>query len=194
MVQIGIPNTLKDQVSSLYAEAFERKFIKIVADKHTMSKLFIENMNENCGLCVIEDDEIIGVAGFHVGHHALLGFEMKTFIREFGYIKGLFKCLMILLFYNRKPTHEKELLMDGIVVNKDHRGKGIGTKLFDALEKYAIDNGYTQIRLEVIRENPKAKDLYTRLGFKPTRVEQMPRFIADLIGVSAVTTMIKTLT
>ena len=193
MVQEGIPSMFKHQVSALYAEAFERKFVKVIADKHTMSRLFLENMDEGCGLCFIEDNKVMGVAGFHRGSNALLGFEMKTFTDEFGYIKGFFKCLMILLFYNRKPSHEKELLMDGIVVDKDHRGRGIGTKLFGALEEYAKRCGYTQIKLDVIKENPKAKALYTRLGFKPTKEEKVPKFIAGLIGVSAVTTMVKNL-
>ncbi len=66
-------------------------------------------------------------------------------------------------------------------------------KLFAALEKFSRDNELKSIRLDVIDENPRAKELYESLGFIPAKHEKISPIIGNLIGVSGVTTMIKQL-
>lgn len=53
-----------------------------------------------------------------------------------------------------------------IVVDKDHRGQGIGTKLLSELSKLARETFHVEIlHLEVYESNP-AYRMYERLGFK----------------------------
>lgn len=53
-----------------------------------------------------------------------------------------------------------------LIVHKDHRGQGIGTKIIEAISEDARKLGlYT--RLDVNEGNDRAKRLYDRLGFKP---------------------------
>lgn len=51
-----------------------------------------------------------------------------------------------------------------IVVDSAYRGKGLGTELYQALEKRAQELGIHLIHLEVYEGNP-AQRLYERLGF-----------------------------
>ncbi len=69
--------------------------------------------------------------------------------------------------------------------------QGIGSKLIEALLEYSKSNEYKQVKLDVINENPRAKALYERVGFKSIQYEKVPKFIAKLIGVTGVTSMVK---
>ena len=97
----------------------------------------------------------------------------------------------MLLLLDRKPTPD-ELLMDGIVVHSDARGRGVGTRLFEELEAHARDAGKTSIRLDVVDTNPGARRLYERLGFIAVKTERTP-YLRRVMGFSASTTMVKRL-
>jgi ribosomal protein S18 acetylase RimI-like enzyme len=67
----------------------------------------------------------------------------------------------------------------GIAVTSKYRGMGIGSLLFDEMISIARNrNGVTQLELEVIKENERAKRLYTSKGFVKTgnrpRVLRLP--------------------
>ena len=87
----------------------------------------------------------------------------------------------------RKPADD-ELLMDGIVVKADHRGRGIGSMLLEAVFELARREGKRVVRLEVVNTNPSAQHLYERKGFVPTKTENVP-FLRKRMGFSAATTM-----
>ncbi|CAH0536613.1 GNAT family N-acetyltransferase [Vibrio marisflavi] len=54
-----------------------------------------------------------------------------------------------------------------VVVDEDHRAKGVGKKLMEHCSSWANSNEAYQIRLEVMSFNSKAKSFYESLGFKP---------------------------
>jgi ribosomal protein S18 acetylase RimI-like enzyme len=58
-------------------------------------------------------------------------------------------------------AHTPEL---AIAVNREHRGRGIGARLLDALEVRARSAGFRQLSLSVDQENPSAR-LYLRAGY-----------------------------
>lgn len=49
---------------------------------------------------------------------------------------------------------------------KDFRGKNIGSRLFEELEKWAIDNCIIRLELTVMTHNVSAIRLYKKMGFK----------------------------
>ncbi|MEW9108160.1 MAG: GNAT family N-acetyltransferase [Cytobacillus gottheilii] len=59
-----------------------------------------------------------------------------------------------------------EWYLDSIVVNKAYRGMGIGTILLKTMCQTAADAGFERIGLNVDVANPKAKKLYSSIGFK----------------------------
>ena len=49
------------------------------------------------------------------------------------------------------------------------RGKGLGLKLAEAIIVRACEIGYKKMRLDTLKSMKEARDLYTSLGFKPTK-------------------------
>ena len=55
---------------------------------------------------------------------------------------------------------------------KQYRGKGLGTKLFEELDKWAIENNIKRIELTVVEENILARNLYKKMGFQEEGVRE----------------------
>lgn len=52
-----------------------------------------------------------------------------------------------------------------IGIREKHRGLGIGTKFFDELDKWALENSITRLELTVVTSNQPALHLYQKFGF-----------------------------
>lgn len=59
-----------------------------------------------------------------------------------------------------------------LAVAPNRRGRGIGTNLVEATERWARGKGLTQLRLDVFEFNKAARALYDRLGYR-TAVRQL---------------------
>lgn len=59
-----------------------------------------------------------------------------------------------------------------IGILKDYRGKKIGTKLFEELEKLALENEITRLELTVMTHNEGGIGLYKKMGFKMEGLKQ----------------------
>ena len=55
--------------------------------------------------------------------------------------------------------------LGNVAVDDDHRGKGIGSKLIEAIMQRAYERGVKEIFLEVRKSNVRAQDLYKTFGF-----------------------------
>jgi len=60
---------------------------------------------------------------------------------------------------------DHHVYINQISVNEDHRGKGAGKLLFDAVLKFAEDNDIKRIGLDYWAKNESAKEIYEKLGF-----------------------------
>lgn len=72
---------------------------------------------------------------------------------------------MLTLIIFRIPFAKKGLLED-IVVDKDYRGNGIGTKLFSTAIKMAQEEGVAYLDFTSSPQREAANNLYEHLGFK----------------------------
>ena len=186
--QVGIPESLRSDAAELYDEAFGAKFALAVRDRDKRILLLSESLQLSFALSALENGTLAGLAGFHTSRGGLTGgMTLKELLRHQGLFRGLWAAMVFSLY--ERSTQESELLMDGIAVKEDMRGKGIGTKLLDELKKYAAANGYSSIRLDVIDTNPGARQLYERQGFIPTRTEEFAH-LRRFLGFGASTTMV----
>ncbi|MGV8165445.1 MAG: N-acetyltransferase family protein [Alkaliphilus sp.] len=193
-IQIGINPEHKEEAARLYAIAFQTKFEKILGNPEIGTKLIKNGINSQRAISAIsEENELLGIVGFHFARNSLIEIKFKDFVEEYGFLIGAYKLAIIALLFYRKPDRKDQLLMDGIVVKEGSRGKGIGKLLFLELEKFAKNGELSSIKLDVIDENPGAKKLYEKIGFVPSKHQKLPRVIYRLIGVSGVTTMTKKL-
>ena len=79
---------------------------------------------------------------------------------------GAAEVIAVLSFQGREHaylTHSGEF---GISVRRDWRGRGIGTRLLDALEAWAQAHGFRRLELTVFANNVDAVRLYERRGFE----------------------------
>ncbi len=190
-IKLGFNEKDRIVVAKLYANAFKRKFENLIGDEEIVTMLLKKGLNPNYCFTCYKNEQLVGIAGFHVGRLALVNLGFSNFIEQFGFFKGLVKGIVSAVIFYRKAAPENELLMDGIAVHQNFRGQGIGSKLFEHFFEWAKAKEYKAIHLDVIDENPKAKALYERIGFVKTAYEKVPRFIERKIGVSGITHMRK---
>ena len=61
--------------------------------------------------------------------------------------------------------HKQYAYLGFMYVKPEHRGKGVSRQILGALEKWTIDRGITEIRLEVYKNNLAAVRAYEKFGF-----------------------------
>jgi RimJ/RimL family protein N-acetyltransferase len=64
-----------------------------------------------------------------------------------------------------------------IGISAENRGRGIGTRLFEGLEKWALNSGIHRLELTVITENIAGIKLYEKAGFKIEGIKQDSLFM-----------------
>lgn len=63
----------------------------------------------------------------------------------------------------------------GMGVRQEYRGRGIGTRLIDAVLEKAREKGLERIELEVFASNTHARELYRKSGFEVEGVRRKAR-------------------
>lgn len=185
--QIGLPEQLRSSAVSLYDEAFGEKFSVAVRSDKNRQLLLKKCFMPKYAIVALSKDELVGIAGFHTQNGSFTsGITYAGLLSQLGFIKGNWAALIFSL-YERKPA-SGELVMDGIAVRPDVRGKGIGSRLLEEIANYAEGHEFDRIRLDVIDTNTKAKKLYEHKGFKPVNTEHFP-YLRWLLKFGGSTTM-----
>jgi ribosomal protein S18 acetylase RimI-like enzyme len=184
---IGLPERYRDSAVDLYDEAFGQKFAVAIPSRGKRIIFLRKCFKLDYVIGAIYDDKLIGIAGFQTPEGSLTGgITYRELLSQLGFIKGNWAAIIFAL-YERKAVF-KELIMDGIAVHSDARGKGVGSYLLKEAAKYAKDHQFNTVRLDVIDINTKAKILYERMGFKSVKTESYP-YLKWLLGFSSSTTM-----
>lgn len=80
----------------------------------------------------------------------------------------------LILYIQTYPEHffvdTRKGFIGSIGVEENHRGKGIGTKMLNAAEKYLKENGIFVFETDVFIFNEGAERLYNRFGFKDIKI------------------------
>ncbi|MBU2712994.1 GNAT family N-acetyltransferase, partial [Zooshikella harenae] len=159
VVQRGWDIVQAAKIARLYDAAFGFKFSGAIANKESRIRILSKSFIPDFSYVAVVDHEIVGLAGFQTYYGALTGgMNLNVLMDELGLARGVWAAIVLSLF-ERKPKAQ-ELVMDGIVVDSQFRGKGIGSMLLDKIVYHARKNGYNSVRLDVIDSNPRAKSLY----------------------------------
>ena len=186
-VQRGVPEHVRRQAAELYWEAFGRKLEPAIGPSERGIALIAQRLVLDRAVTAVRGDELLGLAGFHLDGSCLVNVRIRDLTREFGVIGGLWRTILLVLLDD--APRKGELLMDGIAVRDDQRGKGIGTALLRTLFEVARANGLGSLRLSVVDTNPRARALYEREGFVATKTERTP-YLRKLMGFGASTEMV----
>jgi len=184
----GLPERHRGQVAEIYYEAFCQKLEPILASQAHGTVILERSFDPEFAIVALRGAQFAGLAGVQHGGGHFLSPQMSTFVREFGWWRGLFRLALFVALDSHYDADE--LLIDGIVVHPAMRGQGVGTRLLQAACDRAREKGLRSVRLEVVDTNPRARRLYERLGFVPIKTQKY-RFLRNALGFSAVTAMIK---
>lgn len=75
--------------------------------------------------------------------------------------------------------------LESLAVDARYRGQGIGTHLLERCFEESRQAGKREISLHVVDTNPRAKQLYERMGFHTVRTERLGWFASRWMGFSA---------
>ncbi|GGQ70428.1 GNAT family N-acetyltransferase [Streptomyces pilosus] len=185
-VRRGVPAGAERRVAELYWDAFGRKLGPALNPADKAVPFIAAHLNTDRAVCALLDGRIVGLAGYQHGGRALTGGSAGAVLRAYGHLRGLHRLLLLALF-ERRPA-PGQLVMDGIAVDPDLRGRGVGSLLIEEVAAVAAEQDCREIRLDVIDTNPRARALYERRGFTAVRTEHTP-YLRGLLGFGAVTTM-----
>lgn len=189
--QVGIPERFREDAVLLYEEAFGAKFRVAIRSRERRLRVLSESLCLSFGIAAILEGTLVGVAGFKHGKESLTGgMTFRRLIQVLGFFPGLWAAFVFSLY--ERSGLSGQLLMDGISVREDARGRGIGGNLLEQVERYAAAQGLSSVRLDVIDTNPGAKRLYLRKGFRVTAAEPF-EYLRWFFGFGGSETLVKQL-
>ncbi|MCQ2530088.1 MAG: GNAT family N-acetyltransferase [Lachnospiraceae bacterium] len=92
-----------------------------------------------------------------------------VYVDENGMIAGHAFCMFEINEGNHSVYPRKNLYIDDICVDSDHRRQGIGEALYEYVLQVAKENECDSITLNVWELNPGAKAFYEKCGLKPLK-------------------------
>lgn len=187
-VRRGVPEGAGERVAELYWEAFGGKLGAALGPADAGRRFIAGHLHTDRAVSVLSGGRLVGVAGYHLAGRGLVGGDAAAVRAAYGQVRGVWRVFLLALL-ERTPARG-ELLMDGIAVDPAERGRGIGGLLLREIEAVAAEQGCRRIRLDVVAENPRARALYERHGFRAVAVRRTP-WLRDVLGFGAVTTMHK---
>lgn len=173
------------EAAEIYYEAFQHKLTPILGMPQQAKDILHTSMHTNNAFAAVQEGQLLGLVGFHHEGQHLVDVRFGALVKAFGMIGGSWRAMLGSLLA-RSPA-PGELLMDGIAVHPQARGQGVGTHLFAALFAFAVERAYKRIRLDVVNSNPRARQLYERLGFIAVSTASVP--FMKPFGFTTVTTM-----
>jgi len=177
-----------DRSPAIYDGAFSEKAGLAIPDAQRRLEIIEKGFNPEFSFLALDDGKPAGIASFKTREGSLTsGITANSLLRELGFFGGL-RAIFVFSIFDRSFA-ERQLLLDAIAVDASMRSKGVGKALIEALKDFAIEQGYTSIRLDVVDTNPRAQQLYERIGFQVEKVESMG-MLSDFLGFNAVTSMV----
>lgn len=186
----GIPAEHSRRAAELHFEAFDGKIGGILGRDGRGKDFFADIIDPQFGISALSDDggALLGIAGIKTAEGALIGGKFSDLKRHYGFPGALWRGAVLSLL--EREIEEHRLLMDGIAVVPDARSMGIGSALLDAVVAEACRRGKSEVRLDVIDCNPRARALYERKGFVADGSENLGP-LRHIFGFDSATTMVK---
>jgi ribosomal protein S18 acetylase RimI-like enzyme len=160
----GLSQAQRGDAARLYWQAFRSKLGRVLGPE-TKALGFIEKVlcPDHVLAAVDPDGTVVGVVGFRTPAGSFVGGSAADLAAHYGRFGALWRnaCLSVIA----RDLRPGELVVDGLVVRSDRRGERIGAALMLALLAEARARGYSEVRLDVIGENIRARALYDQLGF-----------------------------
>ena len=169
-----LPDTFIDEAVALILDLLGEKFEPVLGKGETAHQVLKHGIDPGQCVVAVADGRLAGLLAIQDGKKSLLNPGLASLVKAYGLAGGLFRLAGLWLLYHSPDPGE--FYVDGVVVAAEFQGRGIGSGLFSALERRALEQGMDKICLEVIDTNPRALALYQRLGFSDVKQDSMVPF------------------
>ncbi|MGO4852469.1 GNAT family N-acetyltransferase [Phaeovulum sp. W22_SRMD_FR3] len=163
-IQHGLPPAQTPAAARLYWQAFAGKLGAVMGPEPLALRYIARVVQHDHAVVALTAEGVLcGVGGFRSAKGAFVGGEARDLRAVYGWWGGLWRqaCLWLL----NHDIEPQALVVDGLVVAPECRGQGIGAALLAALSDEARWRGHSELRLDVVAENLRARALYAREGF-----------------------------
>lgn len=190
-VEPGFDEAERGRVATLYWQAFGDKLGRALGPEPKALRFLIRVLRPAHALVVRSDlGEIIGVAGFKTHEGALAEGGAWDLVMIYGPLGAVWRLLLLALV--ERDADNARFLIDGIFVASEARGQGAGSALIEALGREALMRGHTDLRLDVMETNGRARALYERRGFTLSH-RHRPGLGGRVLGYGATLAMVRRL-
>lgn len=188
-VVLGFAEAERPRAADLYWEAFGHKLGPAFSDVAVGREVVGAGLRPEQMLVARAgepDGDVLGVCGFHEGAGGALDLTWSRLRARLSLPAAV--RAMVVLGILETAGRPGVLVLDGLCVAPDQRGRGIGTALLDAAGELARERGLRAVGLSVVDTNPRAEALYRRLGFRPVRRARLGP-LAGVYGFDGYTVM-----
>lgn len=188
---LGIPERDRQEAGRILYAAFQRKLQPLLGAPERVQRILAAGLNLDMALGAYAGERLVGLAGLHIGSRHLFGMTLRHCVAELGPLRGLYTRMAFELFGagNCPPD---QVRIAALAVDDTQRGRGVGSRLLEAVCALAEERRLRAVRLEVVDTNIGARQLYERMGFVAVRTYPFP-FTRGWLGYSAAIEMRKTL-
>ncbi len=187
-LQPGLPEAARGDAARLFWRAFADKLGRVMGPEATALRFLERVMDGGHAISAVDPaGRLLGIAGFKTADGAFVDGGLRDLAACYGWLGTAWRAPLLQLL--ERDVEPGSLLMDGIFVNENARGQGVGSALLDAIREVAQARGLESVRLDVIDTNPRARALYERKGFAPTASTDIGP-LRHLFGFSQSTTMV----
>ncbi|MBY6155219.1 GNAT family N-acetyltransferase [Vannielia litorea] len=186
-IRPGFDEAQRDEVARLFWGAFRGKLGRILWPERKALGFIAEIVQPGFAICAVENGALLGVAGYKTPEGGFMAGGFADMARHYGWFGAAWRGPLLELF--ERELAAGQLLMDGIFVAENARGKGVGTALIGAVKAEAARRGCGEVRLDVVEGNESARALYERCGFE-ARGEVRAGVLAPVLGFRRAVTMV----
>lgn len=189
IVTAGFTDDERPHVARMYWAAFGQKLGRVMGPERRALPFIEQVLDPTHAICARDaGGTLLGVVGCKTHKGALVGGSWREMISHYGWVGSLWRLGMISLL--ERDIENRRFVMDGIFVHDTAQGKGVGTALLEAITQEARSRGYSELRLDVIDTNPRARALYEREGFVAGDIHPLGP-LRHVFGFASALTMIK---
>ena len=185
-----MPEEFRREVAEIVYEAFRQKLALLIGSPEQGVAILEKSIDPAMAIIAACQDRPVGVAGLQYAGRNFINPQRSEFVRQFGALSGTARFVMFKLFF--LAYYQKDMYIDTLAVSPAMRGKGVGTRLLEAVFQTAREKGFKSVSLEVVDTNPDARRLYERVGFVAQHTYPYP-YLRGIAGFSASIKMVKPL-
>ncbi len=164
-IQAGFAPMQREDVARIYWQAFGSKLGRVLGPDAKARAFLMQVMQPDHCLCAVDrNGKLLGVAGFKTHRGTFAGGSGDDMRSVYGRIGGAIRFALFAAL--SREAEDQRFLMDGLCVAPEARGRGVGHVLLAAIYGEAIRRGYSEVRLDVVDSNTRARALYEREGFR----------------------------